>query len=207
MKPSIGAVTIGTEIGLRSRGRFVWSACPQCRAERWIGRNQVTKICMSCAAANRHLVGEKNPRWNGGIRQGNDGYRYITVYDSHPFIEMAGKVLVHGKYRYYIAEHRLVLAQHLNRSLNPWEIVHHINGIKDDNRIENLVLLKSKQEHLPSMNIERVIKGLQGRVAMLEADNALLRHQLSLNSQEDPELNTGMNREMCRDYRQSTLER
>lgn len=81
------------------------------------------------------LSGDNQWRWKGG-RKNDKGYIAILKPD-HPFCNKAG----------YIYEHRLTMEKHLGRYLKSEEKVHHINGIKDDNRIENLQLVKNITEH------------------------------------------------------------
>ncbi len=64
----------------------------------------------------------------------------------------------------YIAEHRLVMGNHLGRRLLREEVVHHLNGIRDDNRIENLALLGPNDTH----ESRTLIKALQKRIQELE---------------------------------------
>ena len=65
----------------------------------------------------------------GHYYTGKDGYKFVRAL-GHPNADANGR----------IAEHRLVMSRHLGRPLLPRETVHHRNGIKDDNRIENLEL-------------------------------------------------------------------
>ena len=48
----------------------------------------------------------------------------------------------------HMLEHRWVMEQFLGRKLKSTEIVHHINGISTDNRIENLYLCKNRKQHI-----------------------------------------------------------
>ena len=78
--------------------------------------------CGSC----RTEVGEANGNWRGGRTRHKAGYVMVRVPD-HP----------RGP---YVFEHILVAEELLGRYLAGGESVHHLNGVRDDNRPENLEL-------------------------------------------------------------------
>lgn len=83
-----------------------------------------------------HNSGVHHPSWKGGRRLNSRGYVRVRV---------AG--------RGDVLEHRLVMETHIGRSLLPTEVVHHINGNKQDNRIENLEIM-NHGEHTRHHNLQ-----------------------------------------------------
>lgn len=80
------------------------------------------------------VSGKNNGNWNGGIKK---SYGYILILKpEHPF-NITG----------YVREHRLVMEEFLGRYLTSKEVVHHINEITDDNRLENLMLFETDGKH------------------------------------------------------------
>ena len=71
-------------------------------------------------------------------------------------------------YSSYLPEHRWVMAKHLGRPLKRGEVVHHINGVKDDNRIENLRLFTQSQHHPGFCDHYDEIERLKARIVQLE---------------------------------------
>lgn len=95
-----------------------------------------------------HNTKDKIPCNYKGRRKIKNGYIIITILKTHKFACMLRKsCFKNTKPSGVIFEHRLVMAESLGRSLFPWEIVHHKNHIRDDNRIENLEIKYSQVEH------------------------------------------------------------
>lgn len=78
---------------------------------------------------HRNKTGKMSHLWKGGRVVVRGGYINVFAPD-HPYA-------VGGK---YVREHRLVMEKKIGRYLERWEVVHHKNGIKNDNRIKNLEL-------------------------------------------------------------------
>jgi len=186
--PNIGDVSIGSLIGksgCNGYGKYIWQACEKCGNERWIYlsdyKRGACKFCHKCSVtligrAHKHFTwsesrkdtirGERNPRWKGGKTK-YLGYIFIHLQPNDFFYSMTGE---NG----YVREHRLVMAKHLGRCLQSWEIVHHINGVKDDNRIENL-RIELVNNHNQITILERKIKKLQLDNEHLKAENKKLK--------------------------------
>jgi len=91
--------------------------------------------CKRCAKAGVY-VGASNSHWNGGVTRDPEGY--MRQYQlEHP----------HANSRGYVFVHRLVIEKSVGRYLTRKEEVHHLNGDKADNRLENLVAL-THAEHM-----------------------------------------------------------
>jgi hypothetical protein len=82
--------------------------------------------CFEC----RSVAREKNGAWKGGRTYHHAGYSMIRMPE-HPRAKNNGG---------YVFEHVLVMEEILGRHLLPGETVHHLNGVRDDNRLENLEL-------------------------------------------------------------------
>jgi len=70
------------------------------------------------------------------------------------------------------------MAKHLGRPLESWEIVHHKNSIRDDNRLENLELLDAPR-HTPTAIVQARIKTLEKEVKGLRIQVKLLVWRLN----------------------------
>jgi len=131
-------------------------ACPRCGLERWVDRRAVSKetftgLCHSCNASKS---GKNHPMYKDGIYHQSNGYVGVLVSKDDPFASMRDC-------RGYVYAHRYEMAKHLDRSLESYEHVHHLDGNKTNNQIDNLALV-GEGEHLLITKLQARIRELEG---------------------------------------------
>ena len=119
---------------------------------------------MSEAIKKRELRGSKSSRWKSGRVKDRNGYINLWAPDH-----------IRANCKGYIMEHTLAWEQAHGRPLPDNYVVHHINGIRDDNRPENLLACPRGNHHYALL-----LQGLQSRIRQLEAQVLGLKAQRRL---------------------------
>lgn len=111
------------------------------------------KFCShKCARSIRK--GVNAPCWKDGLKKTKDGY--VQIHSPYHPNATSG----------YVLRSRLIAEKHLCRFLTKNEVIHHINGIKDDDRPENLYLFEHQAGHA---RYHRLVKS--GKVDEIIASN------------------------------------
>jgi len=132
--------------------------CPACRSRNRYGCGRPKQLKSATCFDCRQPDGAANGNWRGGRTKHKAGYVLVKLR-GHP------RVGSHG----YVFEHILVMEGLLGRHLLPDETVHHLNGVRDDNRPENLELWVRPQP-----------PGIRAQDALIWALTIVLRYERAL---------------------------
>lgn len=128
------------------RNQILWKCLCDCGNVTFATTANITqKRKTSCGCKFKTYRGENHHKWKGGRKTASGGYIHVFAPD-HPNAHKSGG---------YVLEHRLVMEQKVGRYLLPNENVHHLNGVRTDNRIENLELWVKK--HPPGQRPEDLV--------------------------------------------------
>ena len=131
--------------------------------------NLVQRTCENCLSEFKHRASYLKRRPTSGRFCSDACMR--TWYKNHPaiYLDSVGYLSYSGgKGRV----HRYIMEEHLGRKLGSKEHVHHINGIKTDNRIENLEVLTESDHHkkhpTPKMGVYKKCLNCEGPMYVIQ---------------------------------------
>lgn len=135
----------------------------------WLGRPKSGKdfICETCEKLFYRSPSEtikSKPRYcsrHCAFKGMKGQLKTITPIKDRKWFKSAKGYLVTTIRGKWLWQHRWIVEKHIGRSLKKEEIIHHLNGIKTDNRIDNLAVCSNKSHY-------EFIKKLQERIKELE---------------------------------------
>lgn len=118
--------------------------CVRCHNPFPVYKRGVLHCSRECATGDlpQCQSGSANPAWRGGRTKTGGGYVQLKMPD-HPRAYKNG----------YVLEHTVVMEQVVGRPLARWERVRHKNGVRDDNRPENLELWTVRKKDPPGVRL------------------------------------------------------
>jgi len=135
-----GRLTAIAPTDKRDNGGVVWRCLCDCGNIAFVRGTRLrfgtTKSCGCIVkervkSMGRGFIGPRNPAWKGKPKC-LDGDGYVRIY------------VPNGR---RIPEHRYIIEKEFGRKLKPDEVIHHLNGIRWDNRRKNLKYFPTQREH------------------------------------------------------------
>lgn len=170
----IGIVKTAIELGMEfEKAQYVaykWMPCSVCGIARWIrmigGELRYPK-CRSCSqkSPRPQRSGKNHHAYKNSIWKSQNGY---LMRERYGYREPNKRCKVY--------EHVYIWEQAHGRRIPKGWVVHHLNGIKDDNRIENLKAMKKGEHTDLAKPYKKKIRELEDRIKVLE--RALSENQL-----------------------------
>jgi len=122
--------------------------CDECGGIGYVKKSSLSReknyCSLSCQRKFMYRTGSNHPMYKGGDRISN-GYRVILSKE-HP----------HRDRDNYVSFHRMVVEKKIGRYLTKDEVIHHLDGDKLNNDLDNLFVCSKSQHRTLHNDLERI---------------------------------------------------